>query len=270
MPPGKGEPRFYSVHETDRLSFRGPGDDGWLAHFVQDREGYEALFSEAKPDQLRGEASTDYLYRSKVAASRLRDDSPSARIIVLLRDPALRAHSNWLQHVQHGREPLSFAEALDAEDARIEQGWAWWWHYARRGYYAEQLEPFLDAFPRDQVLILLHDDLRRDPRGLLKRVCDFLEIDPVLDERDERRRNQSLVPRSRAHAMARRLARPVAAAVGRALPEPAEERLRGWYQRRTLGPTISDADYRRLRRAYAPDLARLAETTGLDISDWLD
>lgn len=270
MPPGKAEPRFYCVHETDSLSFCGPGDDRWMAHFVRDREDYEALYSAAKPGQLRGEASTDYLYRSSVAAPRLRDDAPSARIIFLLRDPALRAYSNWLQHVQYGREPLSFAEALDAEEARIEQGWAWWWHYTGRGYYAEQLGPFLDAFPSDQILILRHDDLQSDPRGALKRVFGFLEIDPTIDEQAGRRRNQSLVPRSRVHARARRLARPVAAAAGRVLPEAAEGRLRRWYQRRTLGPTISEADYRRLRRAYTADLTRLAETTGLDVSNWLD
>jgi len=269
MAPNKGEPRFYSVEETDPLQFRGPGDDRWLAHFVQRRSDYEALYAKAGPDQLRGEASSDYLYRSQVAAPRLRDDVPSARVIFVLRDPALRAYSNWLQHVQYGREPLSFGEALDAEEERIESGWAWWWHYARRGYYAEQLEPFFNAFPSEQTLILLHDELRSDPRELLRRVCDFLEIDPSIGSRSEPRQNQSIVPRSAAHATMRRLLAPAAAAASRALPGAAEQRLRRWYRRRTLGPTISDADRRRLRRAYKADIARLAETTGLDLSGWM-
>jgi hypothetical protein len=269
MAPNKGEPRFYAVHESDTLAFSGPGDDKWLNHFVQDREHYEALYAGAQPGQLRGEASSDYLYRSHVAALRLRDDAPSARIIFVLRDPVLRAYSNWLQHVQYGREPLSFAKALDAEEERIEMGWAWWWHYARRGYYAEQLGPFLDAFPSDQVLILLHDDLRRDPRGLLERVCGFLEIDPEIADQTEERQNQSLVPRSSAHAKARQLVGPAAAVSSRVLPEGAERRLRRWFQRKTLGPTISNADYRRLRREYTADLTQLSGITGLDLSPWL-
>jgi hypothetical protein len=266
--PDKGEPRFYSVQENDPLSFCGPGDESWLGHFVQGRDDYEALYSGARADQLRGEASSDYLYRSHIAAPRLRDDAPSARIVFVLRDPALRAYSNWLQHVQYGREPLSFGDALDAEEERIEMGWAWWWHYARRGYYAEQLEPFLDAFPSDQILILLHDELRRNPRGLLEKVCGFLEIDPIAGEKAEQRRNQSIVPRSPAHARVRRLLGPATAASSRALPQAAERRLRRWYQRKTLGPTISDGDYLRLRRAYADDLTRLAGMTGLDLSSW--
>jgi Sulfotransferase family len=267
------EPRHYAVRESERLAFSGPGDERWLSHLVQDRDSYEALYAGAHADQLRGEASSDYLYRSRTAADRLRHEVPGARIVFILRDPAHRAYSNWLQHVQHEREPLSFAAALDAEEERIEQRWAWWWHYARRGYYAEQLEPFLDAFPRDQILLLLHDDLRRDPKAVLERVGAFLEIDPrpltADSEQAEQRQNRSLVPRSPAHTAARRLLRPVAAGAARALPAGPESRLRRWYQGKTLGPTISDADYRRLRSAYSADLQRLAGMTGLDLSAWL-
>jgi len=268
LTPNK-EPRFYAVQESEPLAFSGPGDERWLSHLVQDRADYEALYEGARQGQLRGEASSDYLYRSRTAADRLHREVPEAQLIFILRDPARRAYSNWLQHVQHGREPLSFAEALDAEEERIERGWAWWWHYARRGCYAEQLEPFLDAFPREQVLILLHDDLRRDPRQLLARVCRFLGIEPLAGERAEQRHNQSLVPRSPAHARVRRLVRPTAAASAAVLPKGVEARLRRWFQGKTLGPTISDADYRRLRRGYSRDSKRLAEMTGLDLSAWL-
>jgi len=268
LTPNK-EPRFYAVEEADHLAFAGPGDERWLSHLVQDRAGYEALYEGARQGQLRGEASSDYLYRSRTAADRLHREVPEARLIFILRDPAHRAYSNWLQHVQHGREPLSFAEALNAEEERIERGWAWWWHYARRGYYAEQLEPFLDAFPHEQVLILLHDDLRRDPRQLLAQVCRFLEIEPIVGERAEQRHNQSLVPRSPTHARVRRLVRPAAAASAAVLPKGAEERLRRWFQGKTLGPTISDADYLRLRRIFTADMTRLAGITGLDLSAWL-
>jgi hypothetical protein len=267
------EPRFYAVRESKRLAFNGPGDERWLSHLVQKRDSYEALYSGARADQLRGEASSDYLYRSRTAADRLRWEAPDARLVFILRDPAHRAYSNWLQHVQHKREPLSFSDALDAEEERVEQGWAWWWHYTRRGFYAQQLEPFLNAFPRDQILILLHDDLRRDPWALLERVGAFLEIDPLplADNREqaETRQNQSLLPRSRVHGAARGLLRPAAAASARVLPVGAEGRLRRWFQRKTLGPTISDADYRLLSRTYSADVKRLSDMTELDLSSWL-
>lgn len=263
------EPRHYAVREGEDLSFAGPGDERWLSHLVRDREEYEALFAGARDDQLRGEASSDYLYRSEVAAARLSREAPDARLIFILRDPARRAFSNWLQHVQHEREPLPFAAALDAEEERIERGWAWWWHYARRGFYAEQLGPFLDAFPADRVLILLHDDLRRDPRALLERICAFLEIEPLAGERAGEARNQSLVARSPAHGALRRALRPASALAQAALPERAQRPLRRWYGRRTLGPAISDAELDRLARLYRDDAKHLEEMTGLDLSGWL-
>lgn len=272
LTPNK-EPRHYAVREAEQLAFTGPGDDRWLSHLVQDRGEYEALFSGTGVEQLRGEASSDYLYRSGTASERLQEEAPSVRLLFILRDPARRAYSNWLQHVQHGREPLSFGDALDAEEERIAQGWAWWWHYAQRGYYAEQLEPFLEAFPRDQILILLHDDLRRDPQGLLERVAAFLEIDPAPlaadQERTETPQNRSLVPRSRAHGAVRGILKPAAAVSSRVLPEAAEMRLRRWFQRQTLGPAISAADHRRLSKAYSNDVKRLSGITGLDLSAWL-
>ncbi len=267
LTPNK-EPRYYSVNEADRLSFTGPGDERWLSHLVQDRDSYEALYSGARAGQLRGEASSDYLYRSETAAARLRRDAPSARLIFILRNPAHRAYSNWLQHVQHEREPLPFGDALDAEEERIELGWAWWWHYVRRGFYTEQLEPFLNAFPDDQILVLLYDELRRDPGGLLEKVCAFLKIDPIVDERTAERQNQSLVARSPVHGALRRALRPAAVVSRSLLPKKAQRPLRRWYGRRTLGPTISDADFRRLGRVYAEDAKRLSAMTGLDTSGW--
>jgi hypothetical protein len=263
------EPRHFGVNESDELSFSGPGDARWLSHLVQDRTSYEALFAGARAGQLCGEASSDYLYRSQTAAPRLHREERSVRLVFLLRDPVQRAFSNWLHHVQHDREPLSFGDALDMEEERIEMGWAWWWHYTRRGFYAEQLERFLDLFPRDQVLILLHDDLRRDPQGLLNRVCAFLGICPIVDGQVAERQNHSRVMRSPAHARARRLLRPAAAASRQALPRQARERLEGWFDRRTLDPAISAADRHRLRRTYSQDVRLLAEMTGVDLSCWL-
>ena len=67
-------------------------------------------------------------------------------------------------------EPLSLAEAIEAEPTRIADGWGWDWHYVAVGLYARQLRRYFDLFPRERILVLLYDDLVRDPsapsRGL--------------------------------------------------------------------------------------------------------
>jgi len=264
------EPRYYSAGPGERLSFSGPGDDAWMRNFVRSGEEYGRLFAGADEGQLLGEASSDYLYRSEVAAPRIRREAPGARIVVLLRDPAHRAHSNWLHHVRDGRETLPFGDAIRAEPERIRSGWAWWWHYVERGFYGRQLEPFLESFPEDQILLALHDELRRDPAGLLRRVSAFLGVDPVVDRGVADRRNESLAARSRAHAAARRVVRP--SALSRALlPKRLRTELRLRFDRATLHrPAATREEYRGLRRVYADDVRRLASLADLDLSAWSD
>lgn len=264
------EPRFYSVEEGDSLSFTGTGDDAWLGHFVRDRREYEALFAEAEPNQLTGEASSDYLYRSEVAARRIRAEAPDARLIFMLRKPSERAVSNWACQSSHGRETLSFADALAAEPHRIESGWAWWWHYTAQGYYARRLEPFFDLFPRDQILILLYDELQRDGPGLLERVSNFLEVETVVPKEVRHRANRSSVARSGAHGAVRRLVknRSLARAL---LPTPVRAQLGRAVDRVTLEePQPDEGDVAALNELYAADVRRLQDATGLDFSAWLD
>jgi hypothetical protein len=263
------EPRYYSVEEGEAVSCQGPGDGLWMSHFVRSRAEYESLFAAAGPGQLRGEASSDYLYRSRVSAARIRHEAPDARIVVLLRDPVHRAHSNWLHHMRDGRETLPFAAAMDAEPMRIELGWAWWWHYAARGFYGRQLEPFLERFPPEQILLLTHDELRREPAALLERVCAFLDLSPVAGEQVAERRNESFVPRSPVHRAARGALRPNALARV-VLPRRMRTALRHRINRATLHrPRIAPEDYRRFRRVFAADTRRLAGMADLDVSGWL-
>jgi Sulfotransferase family len=263
------EPRYYSVEEGAEISFCGPGDTTWMSHFVRSKDEYEDLFAGACDGQLRGEASSDYLYRSSVAARRLRREAPDARIVVLLRDPVHRAYSNWLHHMRDARETLPFRAAMEAEPMRIEFGWAWWWHYAGRGFYARQLAPFLEHFPEEQLLFLSYDELRRDPLALLGRVCSFLDLALVADGTVAERRNESFVPRSPAHRAAHGVLKPNA--VSRAvLPQRLRTALRHRVNRATLyRPRISAEDYRRFRFAFAADTRRLNGMIGLDVSGWL-
>src|SRR5205814_1850504 len=98
--------------------------------------------------------------------------------------------SHYQHEVALGREQLSFEEALAREDERMQGevermlrdaayfSHAWWnYTYAARGRYAEQLERWFEAFPREQVLVLLTDELAADTAGAYRRVLDFLGVD---------------------------------------------------------------------------------------------
>lgn len=266
--PSHKEPRYFAVDEGEVLNFRGPGDATWLSQIVSDRNVYEQLFCEASQPAV-GEASTDYLYRSDVASRRMKELVPDARLIVLLRHPAERAYSNWMHHRRDERETLEFAEALAAEPRRIDAGWAWWWHYVQRGFYGRQLQPFIDTFPRRQLLVLLFDEVRADPANVIERVSRFLDVPVVRSDSLDRPANESWVPAGGWRAKARRAFDRHHRWSARLLPAPARRGLRRRFDEATRPRPSLDAAVRQgLGARYQDDLRVLERLVGVDVGHW--
>jgi hypothetical protein len=117
---------------------------------------------------------------------------PEAKVVVLLREPATRALSQYWDEVKLGRESLSFADALEAEPERLqgeverilaEPGYYSEAHehlsYGLWGRYAEHLERWFEAFGRDRVMVVRSEDMFADPGTIFGQVTDFLGIDPA-------------------------------------------------------------------------------------------
>lgn len=83
-------------------------------------EDYLSLFKDARPDQRVGEASSAYLW-SPVAARRIADARPDARIIAMFREPASFLRSLHLQMLStHTETERSFRKAVELDGARRE------------------------------------------------------------------------------------------------------------------------------------------------------
>ena len=97
----------------------GPGDALTYREHIWRRPDYEALFDAAPPGTLRGESTPLYLY-DRAALRRIRETLPGARLIVVVRDPVERAHSNWTHLWSAGLEPVGdFVRACGEEERRI-------------------------------------------------------------------------------------------------------------------------------------------------------
>ena len=154
-------------------------------HYAKGERWYRAHLP-IKRRALVGEASPSYLFHP-LAPERVKRTIPAARLIALLRDPVERAFSHYQHEVALGRESLSFEDAIDREDERMEGevermlrdpayfSYAWWnYTYLSRGLYADQLERWYAVFPREQLLVLLTDELAADTPSTYRRVLDFL------------------------------------------------------------------------------------------------
>ena len=169
------EPKFF-LTDGPPPTRGGPGDVQTYREHVWQRHDYEALFAAAPAGILRGESTPFYLY-NRDAQRRIRALIPSARLIVILRDPVERAHSNWAHLWSAGLDPVDdFVLACAEEQRRIEAGWADFWRYTSLGRYGDQLEHLYTVFPRDQVLVFRYHALIESPGLVLDQICAFLGV----------------------------------------------------------------------------------------------
>jgi hypothetical protein len=158
-------------------------------HYARGERWYRAHFPVRRRAAI-GEASPSYLLHP-LAPERVVRLLPGARLIALLRNPVDRAFSHYQHEVALGREQLSFEDAIAAEDARLRGevermlsdpayfSHAWWnYTYLARGRYAEQLERWYAAFPRERLLVLFTEELAEDPGTTYGRVLELLGLAP--------------------------------------------------------------------------------------------
>jgi hypothetical protein len=159
-------------------------------HYQRGLPWYQGFFATAG-SKMVGEATPSYLFHPH-AIRRIAEDLPSAKLIVLLRDPVRRAFSQYLHESRLGFEPVpSFEEALALEPERLrgelermlaDERYVSYNHrhysYVARGLYLDQVRRCHQLVGRDQVLVLRSEDLFQDSSGVLAQVFDFLELTP--------------------------------------------------------------------------------------------
>jgi len=267
------EPKFF-LSDGPLPATGGPGDVQTYQEHVWRRRDYEALFAGAPEGALLGEATPFYLHDLD-AHARIKALVPHARLILLLRDPVDRAHSNWTHLWNAGLEPeADFLAACAAEPARIAAGWAQFWHYVSLGRYGQQLEHLFRRTAREQVLLLRYRDLRDAPAATLDRVCAFLGVRTGLLTAIPRENvNRHVVEDNALNGVIRRLLR-TGGQVGHRFPVPLRLAARGplltlLHRKNGTRPVTTPAERAALLPSFADDIALLQDVTGERFDDWL-
>jgi len=266
------EPKFF-LTDGPPPARGGPGDVITYREHVWQRDKYEALFEAAPPGVPRGEATPLYLY-DRDAMRRIRDHIPAAKLIVIVRDPVERAHSNWAHLWSAGLEPIGdFVRACAQEPRRIEAGWASFWHYTGLGKYGEQLQHAYTLFPRGQVLVIRYRLLADAPAATLDRICAFLGVEAGLISEIPRENVTAHPERTLSH-QAVAIGMRASDSIGRLLPGTAGANVtsrierflqRGNRQRQPLDWRQREA----LLPIFKQDIRLLEEVLDEDFSDWL-
>lgn len=134
-------------------------------YFNKGFEWYLRFFDKSVDGQLSGEISHDYLY-SKEAALRIKSHNQSVKLLTSLRNPADRSFSQYLYLIRSGMTNKDFWGAVSQFPEIIDNS-----------YYYKHLSFYFAHFPRENIKVLMFDQLQSAPKDYADQVTTFLNVD---------------------------------------------------------------------------------------------
>ncbi len=224
---------------------------------------YESHFDEAASTGAVaiGEASPLYSAAHWYAGvpERMAGVVPDARLVYLVRHPIERMRSHYLHHLDERRETRSPTRAF-----RENPG------YLNSSRYGFQLDRFASCFPRERILVVRTEELRDDRPGSLRRVFEFLGVDPTWKVPTDGEHHRTADKWVRPPTVVALKRHPVYRVAGRLTPEP----IRRVYGRLTTKAadtskvTIPPSLERELIDRLRPDIEALRSWLGPDFDCW--
>lgn len=219
-------------------------------------ENYYKLWDWEAENTVALEASTTYTMHPKygdVAARIAAVDDANFKFIYILRHPFKRIES----HIRH-----LISEGFQNKVEVIEEHLAF-------TEYARQLDFYRDKFGRDRIYVLLLENLQANPKEELRSICQFLEIDPDYEfQRLDVVRNSK--DTLNLHPALRKIYKiPLVKSLGSLIsPEIRQKLYQPLSRKQTLEVKLSDEEKAQVLQRLEPDLMRLQDEYGVDISKW--
>jgi len=224
---------------------------------------YRGLFDAASTQQRCGESSTHYtkLPTHPQAAARMHATVPELKLVYLVRDPLERIASQYIHEWSQREVREPFGEAV-----RIHE------RFVSYSCYALQLQPYLEYYGADRVLLVSFERMLAEPEEELARVCRFIgdtSPEPVRWSRDVGARNRSQERLRRDPVRESILGHPLGRALVRLVPRAARGRAKQLWQ---LGerPELTGELRAQVAARIDADLRALGAGLGrdLDCSGW--
>ncbi|WP_118828617.1 sulfotransferase domain-containing protein [Salinibacter ruber] len=129
---------------------------------------YFKRFETSKKYKAIGEYTPGYLTCTR-CPKRLYSIMPNIKLLLSIRDPIDRAYSAYKHHVRKGVHNLSFADALSKNKYRPK--------YINPGLYYDHIKRYLKYYDKDQISILIYEELKKSPSMFAKRIFKSLGVD---------------------------------------------------------------------------------------------
>jgi Sulfotransferase domain len=161
-----------------------------INNFKKGQNWYQAHFplkSKLNSNKYTIDGSANF-FESIDAPLRIKQLIPKAKVILLLRNPVDRAYSHYKMAVKYGFEKLSFEEALEIEDKRLQYeqdeiipqlkhpyifqklG------YRTKGIYVNYLSSWMNNFNEESLLIIKAEEYFTNPKENYQNIINFLQL----------------------------------------------------------------------------------------------
>ena len=248
------EPRFFAFDPED------PNHHGAKWVKITKLDDYLALFGDAKDSKAIGEASPSYLV-SRCAPLAIKKLIPDVKLIAILRNPIDRAYSGYQMEAKMGLERRPLSQALRPGEKLVE-----------RGKYYSLLQPYISAFPAEQLKIVILDDLVSKPGEVLEDLFEFLGVDPTVHVDTSVRHNVGGDANSQIFlAVSNWLSNRDVPTLRRVMPTFLR-RCYGSLKQRNMRPVdpLPPEISRKLAEVFSSDVESLSNFLGRDLSSWLN
>ncbi|WP_299628619.1 sulfotransferase [uncultured Tateyamaria sp.] len=191
--------RFFLSQHPEIGLVRGGGETHFFNRHVDaaqrsDYTEYHAMYTDQALAACTGDVTPYYLYGEPCIPS-IQRYNPDMKIIVLLRNPILRAYSQWIMEREMGRETRSFMVAL-LHEARYfsTHGQHPVFSYVQRGFYDAQIARLYKHFPRENCFILRTSDLWQNHSTVMSQIFKFLGVSDQLHIQRQRKHTRNYSP----------------------------------------------------------------------------
>jgi len=230
-------------------------------------EDYLKLFKNVDNETAIGEASVCYLW-SPTAAVNIRSAIPEAKIIMILRDPAERAYSQYLQYAASGLVKRSFREQIERGARNSRREFDPLYPFLEYGLYYGQVKACLELFPSANVQISLYEEVWSDTAGFLNAIFEYLNVDSRFRADVSRRNLQRRAPRLlTCHYLLKKSG--IAPRLNMCIPKAIRARVRSCFFKTYDSLRLEAPDRRYLCDYYRDDVGKLSALLDRDLGAWL-
>jgi hypothetical protein len=255
------------LEADSRRYVHGPMDEKLSGGIVREWSDYQRLFAAATTQRAVGEASVIYL-TSKTSAESIASRLPHARIIMVLRSPVERAFSQYLHYVSDGLITLYFRDHVRSCLRHSGEGLGVHEPFLEMGFYAEQVQRYLNRFPRERVGIWIYEETKTRPVEFMREVYEFLRVDSCFSPDMSKRYHVPQIARNvKTNQLLRRLG--LWQMLKRMTPTPIRSSVRNAVYRPAGSMIMKPEDRALMLEFYRSDIQQLEGILKRELSKWL-